>query len=58
MFNWVAQMPVKLKIKTLKQYHSHYSGAFIIDLTYFTLDFIVCLTYLCFIVYSKQVNAG
>ena len=54
-------MPLKSKIKTLEQHHSCYSDAFIVGLTYFTRGFHVCFTYFtywCFILDSKQVNAG
>ena len=52
MFNWVVKMmPLKLKIKTRQQHHSHCSGVFIVDLTYFTHVFRMHVSHISHIFY-------
>ena len=60
MFKWVLKIPLKLKIKTLRECHSNCSGAFIVDLEGISQmgDFHRYFTYFIPIIDSKQGRAS
>ena len=60
MFKWVLKIPLKLKIKTLRECHSNCSGAFIVDLEGISQmgDFHRYFTYFIPIIDSKQEKAS
>ena len=56
MFNWVVKMPLKSKINSPEQNNSHCSGAFIVDLAYFTHGFNIHISHISHI--NTSLNEG